>query len=312
MKKTIFSLIITLLIAVALVGCGKYKEKEEIKVLAPMGTPALSQMYIEKEKEAYNYKIDLVQGADPLSAAFVSKSYDIIYAPLNLGAKLYINNKNYKLLATVVDCNYYLVMKGDSDFTLNDIKDKEIVIFGQAAMSGIISRYVFTNNGFDLTNTNIKYVNSVQDSMSEFIADKNKVVLVSEPQLSNIELKVEGVKALSMKEEYTKVSKESNLPQAAVFVRSDLDKDVAKRYLSHLKDSVNKVNKNVEESAELGSSLYSSFTKEVLVNAIPRSEISLVEAQKAKENCTKFFDLLNGFNPNILGGNVDDAFYFEG
>ena len=46
-----------------------------------MGTPALSQMYIENEKEAYNYKIDLVQGADPLSAAFVSKSYDIIFFP---------------------------------------------------------------------------------------------------------------------------------------------------------------------------------------------------------------------------------------
>ena len=52
MKKTIFSLIITLLITIALMGCGKYKEKEEIKVLAPMGTPALSQMYIENEKEA--------------------------------------------------------------------------------------------------------------------------------------------------------------------------------------------------------------------------------------------------------------------
>ena len=310
--KRIIALTIALLLSVLLVGCSKYKEKDEIKVLAPMGTPALSQMYIEKEKEAYNYKIDVVQGADALSSAFVSKSYDFIYAPLNLGAKLYINNKNYKLLATVVDCNYYLVMKSEDNFTLNDIKEKEIVIFGQAAMSGIISRYVFENNGFNLENTNIQYVNSVQDSMSEFVKDQNKVVLVSEPQLSTLEGRFEGIKALSMKEEYTKVSKEENLPQAAVFVRSDLDKDIAKRYLSHLKDSVRKINSNIKEAAELGSELYPSFTKDALLKAIPRSEISLNEAKNAKENCTKFFDLLNGYNEKILGGNVDDGFYFEG
>ena len=308
MKKTLLALVITLLLSFILVGCTKYKEKEEIKILTPMGTPALSQIYIEKEKEAYNYKIDAVQGSDPLAAAFTSKSYDFIYAPLNLGAKLYINNKNYKLLATVVDCNYYLVMKSDKDFTLNDIKDKNIVIFGESAMSGIVSRYVFEKNS--LSDLNISYVNSVQDSMSAFIADKSIVALVSEPQLSTLESKVEGIKALSMKEEYTKASNEKNLPQAALFVRSDLDKEIAKRYLDHLKDSAKKINRNKEDAAELGSTLYPSFTKDTLLNAFPRSEINVLSAKDAKEKCESFFNLLNGYNPKILGGTVDESFYF--
>lgn len=308
MKKSILALVITLLLSFILVGCTKYKEKEEIKILTPMGTPALSQIYIEKEKEAYNYKIDAVQGSDPLAAAFTSKSYDFIYAPLNLGAKLYINNKNYKLLATVVDCNYYLVMKSDKDFALNDIKDKNIVIFGESAMSGIVSRYVFEKNS--LSDLNISYVNSVQDSMSAFIADKSIVALVSEPQLSTLESKVEGIKALSMKEEYTKASNEKNLPQAALFVRSDLDKEIAKRYLDHLKDSAKKINRNKEDAAELGSTLYPSFTKDTLLNAFPRSEINVLSAKDAKEKCESFFNLLNGYNPKILGGTVDESFYF--
>lgn len=308
MKKSILALVITLLLSFILVGCTKYKEKEEIKILTPMGTPALSQIYIEKEKEAYNYKIDAVQGSDPLAAAFTSKSYDFIYAPLNLGAKLYINNKNYKLLATVVDCNYYLVMKSDKDFTLNDIKDKNIVIFGESAMSGIVSRYVFEKNS--LSDLNISYVNSVQDSMSAFIADKSIVALVSEPQLSTLESKVEGIKALSMKEEYTKASNEKNLPQAALFVRSDLDRKIAKRYLDHLKDSAKKINRNKEEASELGSTLYPSFTKDTLLNAFPRSEINVLSAKDAKDKCESFFNLLNGYNSKILGGTVDESFYF--
>ncbi|MBP5342502.1 hypothetical protein J6Y73_01030 [bacterium] len=308
MKKIILS-IISLLILFTLASCGKYKESTEIKILAPMGTPAVSQMYVQKEKEAYNYKIDLVQGADSLSAAFTSKSYDFIYAPLNLGAKMYLNNKNYKLLATVVNCNYYLVIKKDGNFTLDDIKDKHIVLFGQGQMSSIVANYIFDKN--NITGLNISYVGNVAESMSAFIADNSIVALISEPQLSKLEGAVQGLKTISLKEEYTKVTKENNLPQAALFIRSDLDSNIAKRYLSNLKSSVNKVNKNIEESAELGSTLYTSFTKDELIKAIPRSEIELNDAKAAKENIEKFFSIINEYNDKLIGGTIDDEFYFK-
>ncbi|MCB9498628.1 MAG: hypothetical protein H6687_01925, partial [Bacillales bacterium] len=184
MKKIL--LIFTILFsALILMGC---KEKETITILSPSGTPALSQMYVEEKANDYNYKVDIVDGVDPLVSAFTSASYDIIYAPINLGAKMYLNNGNYRLLGVVVYCNYYLVTKTDSDFTLDSLQGKNIVLFGQNAVSGIMASYIFNEN--NLNNLNITYVNSVAEAQAELIKDSTKVILTAEPSLSVLESKI--------------------------------------------------------------------------------------------------------------------------
>ncbi len=310
MKKIILT-IVSLLSIILLMSCKPFKEENTVTILVPNGSPALSQMYIEEKKSEYNYKIDLAQGADSLSAAFISKSYDFIYAPLNIGAKMYINNQNYKLLATVVDCNYYFVMKSNSSFNLQDIQNKKIVIFGQTAMSGIISRYILSSNNLDLENLRIEYVNSVQDALSAFIVDNDICVLLSEPQISTLESRVEGIKLFSLKEEYERITGKSNIPQAAVFVRSDLEKEIVERYSKYLEESIKKVNSNVKGSAKLGATLYSLFKEEDLIKAIPRSEIKFTKAQDSKEKCEDFFNFLNEYNSQFLGGDVDEQFYYN-
>lgn len=307
--KKIFVLSLALLSVFALFGC-KHKESREVSILSPSGSPALAQMYIEESEADYNYKIDIVQGADPLSAAFISKSYDFIYAPLNLGAKMYLNNANYKLLSVVVYCNYYLVYKGDTALTISDLANKKIVLFGENAVSGIIARMIFEENGLTLSEMDITYVNAVADAQSELIKDNSIVVLSSEPSLSVLESKISGLKTISMYDEYSKLHENENLPQAGIFVRSDIEEDIAKRYLSNLEASAKKVNKNIEESAGLGSSLYPSFTKEVLTSAIARSEINIVYGNTMKEECNAFFSILNSYNPNLIGGTINNEFYF--
>ncbi len=53
----------------------------ELKIMAPIGTPALAQTYMEKTMpilgENVTYTIETVSGADPLVAAFASGSHDI-------------------------------------------------------------------------------------------------------------------------------------------------------------------------------------------------------------------------------------------
>lgn len=314
--KKILLLILTLGIACTIASCKNsssssnsiYKEENQVTFLMPAGAPAISQIYIQQNKESYNYKIDVVQGSDPLSAAFVSKSYDFIYAPLNLGAKMYINNQNYKLLALIVSCNYYFVTSTTEEFTLSDLSEKEIVIFGQNAPSGILARLILTSN--NLTDLNITYVNSVADSTNELVLDNSKVVLTAEPSLSSLEGKVNNLKTISIADEYAKINSSFKMPQAALFVRSDIDSAVANRYLTYIEDSINKVTTSIDESAELGATLYPSFTKEALINAIPRCELDFVKSTEASSRCEAFFEILNNVNPNIIGGTVDENFYY--
>lgn len=306
MKKIL--LILTILFsALVLAGC---KEKDTVKILAPSGTPALSQMYVEEKKDNYNYKIDIVGGVDPLASAFTSASYDIIYAPINLGAKMYLNNGNYRLLGVVVYCNYYLVTKTDTDFTLDSLQGKDIVLFGENAVSGIMATYIFNEN--NLSNLNITYVNSVAEAQAELIKDPSKVILTAEPSLSVLESKLSGLKNISLSDEYETITGSVSFPQAGVFVKTTLDENVILRYEGHLKASVAKLYSDNTGSATLGSSLYTSFTKSVLEEAIPRSNINYKSALDAKNDCIAFFNLLNTYNPNLIGGEIDDDFYFEG
>lgn len=301
-------MILTLVLALSLAGC---KEKNEVTVLSPNGSPAISLMYVEESKSDYNYKIDYVDGADPLSAAFTSKSYDFIFAPLNLGAKMYLNNENYKLLAQVVSCNYYFATSTTEDFTMASLQDKAVVIFGQSAVSGIIARYVLSGSSLDVSKMNITYVNSVADTASELIKDNTKVVLTAEPSLSVLEGKVSNLKSISILSEYTKISGNKSFPQAAVFVRSDIGSGIAKRFLTRLSASVTKINKNTDDAAKLGASIFTNFTVESLKTAIPRMSLEVTNAVNSKEECAAFFKMLNDVNPKIIGGDIDDSFYFE-
>lgn len=307
--KKIISLILMVISVVTLTSC----KKEEVKVLAPSGTPALSIMYIENNKDKLGYKIDVVNGADSLAAAFLSKSYDFILAPLNLGAKMYVNNKNYKLGAIVVNSNYYFVSQGE--INKEAFLNKEIVIFGESQMSGILSRLILDKNyKLDLNQLNIRYVNSAQDSQSEFIKATNKeniICLIPEPALSVLRTKVKSLKAVSLKEEYSLLDSENPLPQAAVFVRSDLSNNTINKFLRELKNSINKINSNYESSSELGSTLFNNYTKEILLSALPNSEIKYTSAKDSKKSVEAFLSYLNNYNSNIIGGEVDENFYFE-
>ena len=163
----------------------------------------------------------------------------------------------------------------------------------------------------NLTDLNITYVNSVADAASELVLDNSKVILTAEPSLSSFEGKIANLKYISVAEEYAKINDSFEMPQAALFARSDINQDIANRYLTYIEDSINRVNTNIEESAELGSTLFPSFTKEAVVNAIPRCELDFVKSTDAEERCEAFFEMLNNVNANIIGGAIDEDFYYQ-
>jgi len=317
MKKIIITFF-TLVLSLSLVSCtnkttsikGTLKEERKVSILSPNGSPALSLMYIENVKDSYNYQIDYVDGADPLTAAFTSKSYDFIFAPLNLGAKMYRNNGNYKLLSEVVSCNYYFATVTSEDFTMESLSSKSLVIFGENAVSGIIARYVISNSALDITKMDITYVNSVQDAQSELVKNPSKVILTAEPSLSILKSKISGIKTISILDTYTSITKKTVLAQAACFVRSDIESGIAERFSSYLENSIDQVNNHPSESAVLGHSIFNNFSEKALLVAIPQMNLKYVSSKNAKNDCADFFTLLNSVNPKLIGGDIDDGFYY--
>ena len=315
--KKITILILSLFIFTSLVGCKNNDNKTELNIIVPLGSPALAQTYNESNLpsigENVSYTIDVVVGSEPLVAAFGSGSYDIIYAPTNLGAKLISSGLDYKFAATVVFGNLYLATGNDTELTMESLDGKNITVFGQSATPEIILNTVLSEYVYDVQPT-FTFVDSASQSLADLIADNSKIVLLAEPMLSVASLpsNVPNIESLSLQDEWGKMTDSTSYPQAGIFVKSTLDKDIVDSYLSKIEESINYASTNTDDLAQLAVDLEYGFPLQVLKGAIPRSGLMYMSALDSKTAIELYFTKIMDFNSNLIGGSLPDSeFYYQ-
>ena len=300
MKK--FVIIIFLLLTVSLSACNS---KEQVTIITPQGAPTLAQIYMQNTDD---YDVDIVNGPDGLVSAFGSGSHDYIFAPTNLGAKMYNGGSDYKFIAAITFGNYFIVTSTLEDFNLNNLNNKDIVCFGKNATSDIVLQYVLKENQI---NVNITYVDSLEMANALLIKDSNTIILSAEPALSVLKTKVSNIKTIDLQEEYKKITGKNSYPQAGVFAKTSLSDKEINQFLEDLENSIEKVNSNVEDSSKLAVELELGFPENVLISAIPNSHIDFMPASEVKEDLLKYFGIILEMNPVLIGNNYpDDDFYY--
>lgn len=301
--KKLLTLTIGLLFGITLVGCGVSYD-ESLTVMVPNGAPALSQLFMQENE---HYDVSVVNGADPLAAAFTSGSHDFIYAPTNLGALLYNTGTEYQFIAAVTFGNYYLVST-EEDFTLESVEGKEIVVFGQNSTSDIILQYILEQNNISST---FRYVNAVGDANTELIIDNDIIILSAEPLLSVLSGMVADINTVDLQLEYQEITGESSYPQAGVFAKAELDSRYVDDFLEELENSVDLVNSDLEAAVAKALELDYSFPESVLTTAIPNSHIGFETASDVREDLEAYFNIILEMNGDLLAGELpNDDFYF--
>ncbi|MGL4949338.1 MAG: hypothetical protein ACRC5M_03065 [Anaeroplasmataceae bacterium] len=308
--KKIYLIITALVLTVLLASCSS-KEKT-LKIAVPSGAPVISQIMLEKYVDNIeDYKLDITyMNLDGLTSSFTSKSHDIIFAPTNLGAKLYNNNSNYLYTSTVTWGNNYLVTNTKDEFNLKYLKDKPLTLFGENTVNDYILKKILKDNDINYDSKNTIYKTSTIETQSEFILDPSKIYMISEPQLSIAidNLKLNDVKIIDLQEEYKKVSNDYSYPQAGVFINSSLiesNKTLVDQYLKLLKQSTIFVNNEPKLAAQL---TYGFDNKNI--DAITKSIINCnIRFSYAKESREDFEELYKSAL-NYIGNKLpDEKFY---
>lgn len=329
MKKLV-TILAAFMLVVSLSACSGTDDKKEdnvvadkdpvsLTILAPIGTPALAQTYMESTMPSLashvTYTVETVSGSDPLVAAFASGSHDIIYAPTNLGAKLISTGLDYQFAGTVVFGNLYLASTGYDTFTLDDLDGKEIIAFGQNATPDIVLQSVLAGHTFTTAPT-ITYVDSVTSAQAELLTDNSKIILMAEPALSVLGLpsKIgDALDVIDLQTEWEGLTGSSSYPQAGIFVKTDMDTDVLDAYLAEVAISVSKANTDTAEVAQMAVDLEYGFPLGVLVSAIPRANLEYKSALDSKEALETYFGYIIDINAALIGGSLpSDDFYYTG
>lgn len=288
--------IATALVALALMaGCSQApKEPEKINVLAPQGAPALATVSIYNNEYA---SVTTVSGSDPLTAELAKSdsAYDVIIAPINLGAKMIEGgNTDYRMAAVVTWGNLYIV--GTAEYK----EEEPFAAFGEKAVPGkILSKY-----GYD----NVTYFSSVQDVQAQLLSGKFQAGLMAEPAATATinKAKEQGItlKVLKDLQEETTASGLKGYPQAAIFVKASSAEKVD--------DALTKIETFLNEEASDQEALTTLIETAGVENlGVPNAKIAVaswerqnlhyVKANDAKTEIMEFLKLFNiTFDDNML------------
>ena len=275
----------------------------------PTGTPSLGIANVLNDKTLVDANI--VSGSDPLIAAFTNASYDVVVAPVNLGAKLYNANENfsYILYKTIVWGNYYLV-SNEEIATLESLEGKTVLVFGKNSTPDVVLRTLISAKNI---NVNLEYVDDVATANSYLLSGKADIIVSAEPSLTKMSAN-KNFYTLDLQKQWQQLTGSYSLPQAGIFIKKDSkDEKYLKTVLDKMIESVQmaqtKPNVLIASAVSVDENL-AKIGEETLQKAIGNCNLRVEETDK--EAIEFYFSqvIQLGIGATVGGKLPDEAFYY--
>lgn len=297
MKKL---LILTLIFCLSLLGC--QTPKETLTILVPNGIPSIAISSIEYNND--NYQVDRITGPAPLTAAFTSNTYDIIIAPINLGANLYSKGVEYQLSAVLTWSNLQIISRTPIT-NLSDLAGKTITAFGEGAIPEIVISYLF-NQVNSVETITINYsVSSAQESLLSFLQGDDYAI-VSEPVTSQALDSEEDIYVYDLANDWYDFTHLQLFPQAGVFVSTETSRTTKNKALNDIFEAVNLALENPSLIASYCAEMDYPFGEDLISTSIPTSHIDLQYIDESRDAVNQMLQLIYDTNPALIGNALPD------
>lgn len=312
--KKYFVLVLLFLSALTLYACKK--NTDELLIMIPSGTPSLmvANMLDKPIIKNHQVKYDLVNGSEPLIAAFTAKTHDIIFAPTNLGLNLYNKLGNYVLVGVPIWGNNYIIAASEKNInSLADLAGKRIFAFGLMSTPDAVLQIILSENNL-LDKVQIEYAPDVTTSTTYFLNGLEDIVLTAEPMLTKAS-RAKQVTIIDLQEEWEKLTTYKGYPQVGIFVRTDIAQNnkLLIAYLNALENEITYMNTNKTDFANKAIAADEQFALlglDNIVQSIPRCNYRLMRTALIKNELLYYFNVLLAYNANLIGGSLpDEGFY---
>ena len=287
--KKLFKYLLCFMMLTTVVGCSggtnSSDESDTANILCPVGAPSLA-FVSEYENITENGKIDFVDGSDQLVAELSkdNSEYDIIVAPINLGAKLIASDQSdYRIQAVITWGNLYLV--GTSKEALS--QTGELALFGEGAVPQKIIETVDLS-----TRLEPHYYSSATLVQQRLLSGQVAVGMLAEPLASATIAKAKQSNMdLSIVADLQKEYGGSGYPQAAMFVKEDYQNDDLFESIAHFTE--NGYPDLKEKLENIGIEQLGLPSVDMTVASIERQNVHYVEASQCEDDIKQFLQLFN-------------------
>ena len=284
-------------------------------------TDQLKEEYENVVSSGNIYHFTITSATDEVSAALAQGTTDIATVPANLASVLYNNTEGgVQVLAINTLGVLYIVESGDTVHSVEDLRGKTIYASGKGNTPEAALNYVLTQNGIDPSaDVTIEWKSEQAECLSALMAEENAIAMLPQPFVTTAQAQSENLRvALDLTEEWDALQADSETPSTLVTgvvvartAFAEEHPEVVSAFLDRYQESVDYVNSNVEEAAQLVGQ-YEIVTAEVAQKALPECNIVFIEGDEMKEKLSGYLSVLFEQNPQSVGGALpDDAFYFS-
>lgn len=298
----------------------------DVNVMALKGPTAMGMVEFMSQTDAgeltdNNCHFSITAVTDEVSTALAQGTTDLAAVPANLASVLYNNTEGgVRVLAINTLGVLYIVESGDTVHSVEDLRGKTIYASGKGNTPEYALNYVLTQNGIDpASDVTIEWKSEQAECLSALMAEENAIAMLPQPFVTTAQTKSENIRvALDLTEEWDAIQAESDTPSTLVtgvvvgrteFVEEH--PEAVSAFLDHYQASVEYVNANVDEAAQLVGQ-YEIVTAEVAQKALPECNIVFIEGAEMKDSLSGYLSVLFEQNPKSVGGTLpDDAFYYS-
>lgn len=268
-----------------------------------------------------NYTFSIAAAIDEVTPMLAKGELDIAAVPANVSSVLYNNNSaGFQVLAINTLGVLYIVESGNTVQSMEDLRGKTIYASGKGATPEYALNYILSANGIDPTaDVTIEWKSEHAECLSALMAQENAIAMLPQPFVTTAQKKSDQIRvALDLTQEWDALQEDNETPSAlitgVVVARREFveqNPDAVSAFLDHYKTSVEYVNSNTDEAAQLVGQ-YEIVTAEVAEKALPACNITFIEGKEMQEKLSGYLAVLFEQNPRSIGGALPgDDFYFS-
>jgi NitT/TauT family transport system substrate-binding protein len=205
---------------------------------------------------------------------------------------------------------------GESVNSIADLYGKTIWSAGQGANPEYILRYLLSENGIDPDKDVELVFADASEITQKLLTGEAEVAMLPVPAATAAIAKSEGSvrAALDVTEEWDALNTGSQLIMTAVVARTEfLEENPATvdTFLSEYAASIDYVNNNIDDAAQLVADLGITASAGIAKQAIPQCHLTFIAGADMAPAISGYYSILYQADPSAVGGALpDDAIYY--
>lgn len=266
---------------------------------------------------AANYVCDFAieASADAVTPKLINGELDMAAVPANLASVLYNRTKGEIVTLNINTLGVlYIVENGDTVQSVADLKGKTIYASGKGSTPEYALNYMLSSAGLAVgQDVFVEYKSEHAECVAALASESNAVAMLPQPFVTTAMMANENIRiALDINKEWESATGNTLVTGVLVARKAFVDEhtDIVESFLKDYEASVDYVNHNVSEAAQLVEKC-GIFKADVAEKAIPYCNITFLSGNAMKDKLSAYLAVLYKQNSDAIGGKLpEDSFYY--